>query len=100
MSTAKKIMTRSPVPETQIFLSPASGRNSSLHQQLRHIVSTRWNVPDSTLQCMLEPTPQQDDCLTCAVPWESWQRPCNVLGWETAVRLEATVRCGRSRRVQ
>lgn len=61
MSIAKKIMTRSSVPETQTFLSPASGRNSSLHQQLRHVVSTRWNAPNFTLQHTLEPKPQQDD---------------------------------------
>ena len=70
VSAAKKIMTRICVPETQKFLSPASGRSSSPHQQLRHVVSTGWNVPDFTSQWMLEPRPQRDGGLTGAVTWE------------------------------
>lgn len=99
VSNAKKIMTIICVPETQKFLSPASGRSSSPHQQLRHVVSTGWNVPDFTSQWTLEPQPQRDGGFTRAVTWEQWRHSCNVLGWETAVGFEATVRCGCSRRV-
>lgn len=87
VNTAKKIMMRTAVPETQPR-SPASGRSRA---------RPGWGslCPRDGMCRFLRPCagtrPQQDGCLPWAVPWESWQHPCNALGWETAVGLEAAV---------
>lgn len=68
------------------FLAQLQWRNNLPHQQLKHAVSTRWNVTYFMLQCALEQISRHDYCLVCGfvqseeqqferVPWRKTSGP-------------------------